>query len=151
VALNVRALLGAVARDRGDAVEARSHFQAVVVRAAQAEAAERPATASTLALALALREVATEAAARGEPWRAARLAGAAAALQREGALRGHDPLRIRLSLARADEAARLRLEDGLLAILGEEGLEAALDEGRVLGARAALVDALAVFSRPGPP
>jgi hypothetical protein len=147
VALNVRALLGAVARDRGDAAEADAHFRAVVTRAAQGDIAERPAIAS--ALVLALGEVTADAAARGEPWRAARLAGAAAALQHAGALRGRDPLGIRLSLARVDEARRLRLEDDLRAALGEEGLEAALDEGRALGAPAALVDALGVASRSG--
>jgi hypothetical protein len=144
VALNVRALLGVVARDLGNAAEASAHVRAVVARAAQAEAAERPAIAS--ALALALGEVAADAAAQGESWRAARLAGAAAALQRAGVLRGRDPLGIRLSFARADEIARRRLEDNLRATLGEEGLEAALDEGRALGTPAALVDALGVES-----
>jgi hypothetical protein len=120
-----------------------------VARAAQAEAAERPAIAS--ALALALREAAAGAASRGEPWRAARLAGAAAAMQQADAEGGRNPGTIRLSPSPADEAARLRLEDDLRAMLGEEGLEAALDEGHALGAGAALVDALGVFSRPGPP
>jgi hypothetical protein len=147
VALHVRALLGAVARDRGDVVAARTHFRAVVARAAQGDIAERPAIA--IALALALGEVAADAATRGEPWRAARLAGAAAALQGQGAQGDRDPLRIRLSLARADEAARRRLEGDLRAMLGEEGLEAALDEGRALGARTALVDALGVVSLSG--
>jgi hypothetical protein len=147
VALNVRALLGALAQDRGDVAEARAHYRAVVTRAAQGDVAERPAIAS--ALALALREVAADAAARGEPWRAALLAGAAAALQRAGALRGRDPLGIRLSLAPADEAARHRLEDDLRAMLGEAGLETARAEGRALGARAAVVDALGVASLSG--
>jgi hypothetical protein len=147
VALNVRALLGAVARDRGDVAEAGTHDRAVLTRAVETGAAGRPAIAT--ALALALWDVAAEAAARGEPWRAARLAGAAAALQDQGAPVDHDPLRIRLTPSPADEAARRRLEDDLRALLGEERLLAALDQGRALGEGAVLVDALDLLALSG--
>jgi non-specific serine/threonine protein kinase len=151
-AIDVLALLGALAGDHGYDAEARRRYRAALALAQHMGASgqhtgTRGRPGGSAALSLALLDGARRAHACGDAERAARLDGAVSTLLGAPTAAGVEPVAMRLVLSEADDMRRQRLTSALQGALGERRLEAAREEGRALGLAAAIDEALRVLSR----